>query len=191
VTVVDQPSTDRQGPAQPTDHLQLATETEVDELLALRDGLGRWMVTRGIDQWRPGEFPRSTLLAWVVAGWVHVDRRGDGLVGAVAVLPEDPDFWGDRGTDGAAGYVHLLMVRRDHHGAGLGDALLAAAERHIAATGRQLVRLDAASGNPVLSRWYGARGYREVGRVELPGLGPTTLREKDLVPPGSARPATC
>jgi ribosomal protein S18 acetylase RimI-like enzyme len=180
VSVVDQPLPGPRRPRCPADHLALATEDEADELLALRDGLGRWMMARGIDQWRPGEFPGTTLLAWIAAGWVHVDRREHGLVGAVAVLPEDPDFWGSRGTDGTAGYVHLLMVRRDHHGAGIGDALLRGAERHIAATGRRLVRLDAASGNAALSRWYDGRGYLEVDRVELPGLGSTTLRAKSL-----------
>lgn len=170
------------------DGLEVAGTADVDALLVLRDELAAWMEASGIDQWHPGELAREKVASWVEAGLVLVRpaRHGDAgdvpLLGAIAVLPDDPEFWGATGEDGTAGYVHLLMVRRQAHGRGLGDELLGGAEARIAATGRGLARLDAASDNARLSAWYERRGYRATRRVELPGLGPTTLREKALAP---------
>lgn len=170
--------TDRPGP-QPG--LDPADHGDVAALLELRDALARWLWKRGIAQWQEGEFGAERLRTWIDAGWVHVLRRDDRIAAAVTVLWEDPDIWGP--AQPPAGYVHLLMVDRDHAGRGLGEWTLTWAEGHIAATGRRLVRLDAAADNPRLQRWYADRGYREVGHREFADGAwfAVTLREKRLV----------
>ena len=168
------------GAARARLRLEPATPDDATELLALRDGLGRWLADRGIRQWEPGEFPHERLVAWLTAGSVHVLRREGRIVAAVAVLWDDPEIWGD--DPAPAGYVHLLMVDRSQAGQGVGDAMLAWAEAHIAAHGRRRARLDAGRDNHRLQSWYAARGYREVGEREFEDdhWFAVTLREKTL-----------
>lgn len=160
--------------------MEPATERDVDALVELRDRLARWMVERGIEQWRPGEFPRERMSRWVDGNEVFVHHRDGALAAAVVVLWSDADLW--KADDATSGYLHLLMVDRRHRGQQIGEELLAWAEQHIAGHGRALARLDAVSQNRWLQAWYEARGYREVGErsFEHGGWFPVTLREKPL-----------
>lgn len=148
--------------------------------MALRDRIARWLLDRGIHQWRPGEFSVARMHAWVERGDVSVHRRDGEVAAAVAVLDEDPAAW-DEDLE-AAGYIHLLMVARSHAGAGLGDAALAHAEERLRRGGRQIARLDAVASNDVLRQWYEHRGYAVVGTrtFEDPGLFDAVLLEKPL-----------
>ncbi len=159
--------------------MHLADPDDIDCILSLRDDLARWLLDKGVQQWDPGEFPRQRLLDWVTRGWVHVHRRSGRIIGAVAVLDSDPVWPEDRP---GAGYVHLLMVSRDHVDAGLGDRLLQHAEGVIRRRGCRLACLDAVASNEVLRRWYEHRGYRYVGTVRFahPGAHDTSLYEKPL-----------
>lgn len=159
--------------------IEPAGQADVEGLLELRDGLARWLLDQGIEQWHPGEFPAERLAEWIDAGLVHVHRRAGRLLAAVAVLWHGW-LWPADGVE--AGYVHLLMVDRSLAAQGVGDAVLRWAEGHIAGNGRSRVRLDAARGNGKLQAWYEARGYREVGQRTFaePGLHPAILREKTL-----------
>ena len=161
-------------------HLEPAAVEDVDRLVELRDGAARWLLDRGIQQWLPDEFTAERMRSWVEAGVVHVLREQHLLAGSVAVLWDDPDIWGL--TDTPAGYIHLLIVRNERRGRGLGDQLLAWAEQHIRRSGRAVARLDAVSSNQTLHRWYDQRGYIEVGRHTFTDSRwfPVTLREKQL-----------
>lgn len=166
--------------------LRPARPDEVDGLLALRDDAAGWLLERGIRQWHPGEFDRSMLAEWVDDGLVHVLDHG-GIAAMVAVLWADPAIWPD--DDGRAGYVHLLAVAPERAGQGLGSAVLAWAERHVGAHGRDLVRLDHVDGNDRLARWYADRGYQVVSQVAMSSCGPVddpypaVLWAKHLVDP--------
>jgi protein-tyrosine phosphatase len=138
-----------------------AASGDVDELVALRDQLAKWLIELGIQQWLPGEFSRARMRAWVERGDVLVHRRDARIAAAVAVLDEDTAIWHD--DHESAGYVHLLMVDRAHAGVGLGDVALAHAEDRMRGRGRPLARLDVVASNAVLRRWYGDRGYEIVG----------------------------
>jgi ribosomal protein S18 acetylase RimI-like enzyme len=86
-------------------------------------------------------------------------------VGAVRILWADEDVWGAAGLDGAAGYVHTLVIDRAYAGGGMGLAILRSAERIVAASGRALLRLDCIEGNSALQRYYTSAGYAERGTV--------------------------
>ena len=80
-----------------------------------------------------------------------------------------------------AGYVHGLVIDREHAGEGLGGQLLDWAERRTLQTGRTLLRLDCVEGNERLRRYYRDRGFREVGRKEFEASWfPAVLLEKAL-----------
>ncbi len=90
--------------------------------------------------------------------------RGRGVDGG-ALQWEDPRFWGDDGTDGRAGYVHRLVVRRAHAGRGLGARILAWADENVRAGGRSHLRLDVVSHNAPLRRYYETAGFEHVRDV--------------------------
>jgi len=104
-------------------------------------------------------------MANVDAGALYLASLGDEVVGTLALQWSDPYFWGDDGHDGRAGYVHRVVVRRAHAGAGLGAQLLAWAEDQVRARGRAALRLDVVSHNAPLRRYYEGAGFEHVRDV--------------------------
>ena len=118
-----------------------------------------WTAARGRPNW-PARFSRRLVEANMRAGELFlVEPRGE-AVAALTLQWDDPWFWGDEGHDGRAGYVHRLVVRRDHAGAGLGARLLAWAGEQVSRNARSEVRLDVVSDNAPLRRYYEAHGFR-------------------------------
>ena len=88
-----------------------------------------------------------------------------------------------------AAYLRLLLVAEAHQRAGVGAALLKAAEAAARAVANHLVLL-ATTDNAGARRFYERHGYRHVG--DLPGLARATLDEalywKTLRPHGRRLP---
>jgi ribosomal protein S18 acetylase RimI-like enzyme len=108
-----------------------------------------------------------------------VGARGES-VATMCIQWSDPETWGDRGRDDAAGYVHGLAVLREFMGHGVGKALVEWAAHRIAARGRRLLRLDCMGENSQLCRYYQEDlGLKPVGTHE--GAGWTAkLFEKEI-----------
>lgn len=66
-----------------------------------------------------------------------------------------------------AGYVHALAVRRELAGRGFGERLLEWAEERVAAAGREFLRLDCRSDNPVLQAYYERLGFERQGEARI------------------------
>jgi len=132
-------------------------------LVEMRDRIARWMASRGIQQWDPGEFTVEQFTAQIVAAELFVVRSDDRLLAAVRLVWEDRLVWDD--DPAAAGYIHGLMV--DERGTGLGSRVLDWAERRIFAQGCTVVRLDCVASNHRLRQYYRERGYVEVGRRDF------------------------
>ena len=145
-----------------------ATVDQASLVLALRDDLARWMLERGIEQWRPGDLPLEWVGHCVTEGWVYLVSDGEELVGSVTIVWQDPLVWGERRE--SAGYVHMLMVNRGFAGRGIGRAVLEWAEGFILESGRDLARLDCARGNRALRGYYERAGYELVGSKCFPGI---------------------
>ncbi|MER5950659.1 GNAT family N-acetyltransferase [Streptomyces sp. NPDC001904] len=159
-----------------------ADADDLDVLVSLYDDAARWMVDRGIDQWKPGEKDADHFRLRIKEGEVWIAARDGGVAGAFELWWEDEPAWGAQPP--VAGYVHRLMVRRGAPG-GTGAALLAHAERRIAETGRSLCRLDCVATNARLRAYYEGRGYAVVGEQPFKaGAGGSsygvTLLEKPL-----------
>ena len=136
-------------------------------LLALREAAARWMISRGIRQWQPGEVGPDDVRDQVEAGQWHVLREAGTPVAALRLLWQDDDTWGPQPP--VAGYVHGLVVDRRYAGVGLGSRLLDWAADQVLLHGRTVLRLDCSEQNPVLRRYYSAHGFREVGRHDRDG----------------------
>ncbi|NGN69479.1 GNAT family N-acetyltransferase [Streptomyces sp. A7024] len=90
----------------------------------------------------------------IAEGRVSVAATADGaVVGMTSVSP---------GEDGIP-VMWKLYVHPDHHGKGVGSALLRAAFARAARTSDRL-RLDVLDGNDAAHAFYKAKGFRETGR---------------------------
>ncbi|MFJ2027245.1 GNAT family N-acetyltransferase [Streptomyces sp. NPDC087897] len=144
---------------------RLASGTDLPAVVRLRDDAARWMLARGVtQQWQPGELGVEHFRKTMESGELWLAEKADEVVGAWELWWEDEAAWGQQST--AAGYVHRLMVDRTAVPRGTGRQLLRVAERHVAATGRELVRLDCLAGNARLTAYYLDAGYRAVGTKE-------------------------
>jgi protein-tyrosine phosphatase len=158
--------------------LDPATVEDAAAVVRLRDAAAEWLLSRGIEQWRPGELTNVRIAARAEAGELFVCRVDGVVAAAVVVADQDSAVWG--AVAGDAGYVHTLVVDRRHAGRGLGRRVLAAVERLIA-TRHARARLDCVSTNTRLRAYYRDAGYREVGERDLgAGWSPVTLFEKRL-----------
>lgn len=152
-----------------------ASSADVKPIWRLRRQREDWLASRGIDQWRPGEIPVSTIQDQVYQGEWYVVRE-ERVVAALRVLWSDPDFWGP--DDGKAVYVHGLMVDLDHAGNGMGTQLLDWAAGLARQQGRTHLRLDSALTNPGLTRYYERLGFTRKGQRQIGDLFEVLLWER-------------
>ncbi|MEV6278483.1 GNAT family N-acetyltransferase [Nocardia sp. NPDC051832] len=161
------------APAQPGDAADIA---------GLRDRLAQWMVDNGIAQWLPGEYSADLVAAEVARGEWFRWREGAQLIAAVRLIWRDPEFWG--ADDAEAGYIHGLMVAPEQRGRELGARILQFCAERTRAEGITRQRLDTASDNQVLRKYYAAQGFTELREAPLPpqfqGTATVVLFEKNL-----------
>jgi ribosomal protein S18 acetylase RimI-like enzyme len=109
---------------------------------------------------------RDTIAHHVATGGVLVARTVDEakstIVGFVMFAPES----GQYEQDVTRGVIQNLYVVPDWRDAGIGEALLAAAESRLAENGMDVVTLDAMADNEAARRFYRRQGYH-IYRVEL------------------------
>ncbi|MFI2263833.1 GNAT family N-acetyltransferase [Streptomyces tubercidicus] len=140
---------------------RLAGEADLAALVALYDAAARWMEANGIEQWKPGAKGEEHFRLRQKEGEVWLAEAASRRVGAFELWWRDEPAWGPQPPE--AGYVHRLMVDRGWAPAGTGRAMLAHAERRIAAAGRAWSRLDCVSSNSRLRSYYEASGYSLAG----------------------------
>jgi ribosomal protein S18 acetylase RimI-like enzyme len=135
---------------------------DVDAIVDVLSEAARWLLARGIRQW-PDPFPRDRVEALAERGDFYVGECEGQLVATIALLWDDPTFWGEQPP--VAGYVHALAVRRAWAGRGIGERLLAWADEQIVRAGRELLRLDCVADNRDLRRYYERLGFEERGEA--------------------------
>ncbi len=97
-----------------------------------------------------------------VSVWIHEDPRSvlvareqNQLVGCVRLTA----------LRATVGEISLLAIRPSQQRGGLGSALLAEAERHLATDWKcQIAELTVLAPRPELEAWYERRGYRTTGK---------------------------
>ena len=141
--------------------IERVTLAEAELVQDILEEAAHWLISRGIDQWRPGQFRMESLAEHVQRGEVFVARRGGEAVGTLTLQESDARIWGERPDD--ALYVHGLAVRRSGAGRGLGGAMLRWAELQAHEAGKTYLRLDCMAENPALRAYYERAGFAHVG----------------------------
>jgi len=144
-----------------------AQPADLESVAGILEEAGRWLQTRGIDQWDAVVTPREKerLAQRIAAGEVYVARQAGEAIGTLTLQDTDVPVWGD--TPDAAYYIHSFAVRRS--AAGLGRGLLRWAEAQAQAAGKHYLRLDCWGANVTLCRYYEAAGFHSRGRRDMRG----------------------
>jgi 8-oxo-dGTP diphosphatase len=147
--------------------LHPARADEVDAFIALLEDAAVWLSRRGIAQWRPGSMrvQHERLGRAQRDGELLLARDGGQLVGGLVATRRRPPSWDDRPLTGAL-YVEKLTVAADRHGRGIGAAMLDAMATTARTNGIAALRLTCVADNPVLVRYYTARGFYPRGEVD-------------------------
>jgi ribosomal protein S18 acetylase RimI-like enzyme len=144
-----------------------ATAADVPATQGLIDGARQWLRSRGIDQWQD-PVPDTVLLRDAEQGNLFVVRQDQAIVAMVTVSDSDFETWCMESNPAA--YVHRLAVAPTHRGSQLGQRLLAWVEQRAADSGAAVVRLDCATDNPGLRRFYEQQGFRHIRDVSVTAL---------------------
>ena len=155
--------------------MRRATLGDFDAVLEVVQDSTRRMQEKGLQQWKlyltdAGVQRVRTRVAGASGQDVYLARRDadDRAVGAVSIEWADREYWGARGIDGRAGYIHMLAIHRLARGLGLGERIVRWAEQLIAARGRRFARLDCWAASTFLPAYYERLGYTCVDQVGGP-----------------------
>jgi ribosomal protein S18 acetylase RimI-like enzyme len=141
-------------------HMRPAEPEDADTVRALLSGAAARTAALGYPNW-PAQFPRALVERAIAQRTLFVGTRGDEVVATLTLQWADEMFWGPQPDD--AGYLHRLVVRSDHSGAGLGAAGIDWAARRVRAEGRTCLRLDVAADNLPLCSYYERLGFEYRG----------------------------
>jgi GNAT superfamily N-acetyltransferase len=142
----------------------LAERKDKQAVLAIVRDAALWLRAKGIDQWQ-GTLKdgfETRVEQHIGTGNIFLARLERDPVATVRIEWEDPVFWGPRGDDGLAGYVHGLAIARKWTGRRVGEDVLSWARQLIEARGKA-VRLDCVADNPRLCQYYEALGFSYQG----------------------------
>jgi ribosomal protein S18 acetylase RimI-like enzyme len=143
----------------------------------------RGLLTRGIRQWEWFLTPEGHehIARRIEEHEVYLVARDGNLEDATATVTvqwSDREFWGDRGDDGAAVYVHGLAVRPAFAGRAIGAKLIDFAAERARQRGRSLVRLDCMASNAKLRAYYAGLGFELVETRCVHGRFESALLER-------------
>ena len=155
---------------------------DYDAVMSLLREAADWLSARGIDQWYHWymEAGEEILRERLQHHEVYLFRRDNSLIGSLTIQWNDPDVWGERGSDGRAGYIHGMAITRSAGGMRVGERMLEWAVATIGARGKRFARLDAMASNAPLCRYYQEHGFRALETALLPGNFTTRLFEREL-----------
>ncbi len=96
--------------------LRLAGPDDASAVSGLLQERARWLLARGINQWREEWFSEEWANGHIQAGTMYIAEVDGAPAGTLRLIWEDPGIWGERPAD--AGYVHSLSASPDHPGLG-------------------------------------------------------------------------
>ncbi len=146
-------------------------EHDIATLLDLRVEAESWLREAGIAQWTEdyADYAQRVLQGSVMERVAWIIDTFDGVpAGTVTLNGPDRDFWTPDDNPDDALYVMKMIVRREHSGQGLGDAILNWAGHQAKLAGRTWLRLDCRRDNQALHRYYLHRGFEHVRTVWPP-----------------------
>lgn len=125
----------------------------------------RWAFARGFRPSGPPESLLTDALRRIAEHAVYIAWRGDTPAATLTLADDHPTVWGN--LPGEATYMYAFAASRALAGQQVGLALLRWAERHVAQTGKALLRLECRANNPGLRTYYERAGYTWRGDMQV------------------------
>ncbi len=147
----------------------------------VRDDAGKWLSTKGTDQYRGGldmdqvhanidaDFDRFPFVGWEIGGRV---------VAMMAIIDPEADFWTPEERAESQTYISRFFVVE--HGKDYGSALLEAVVDRARVEGKRWVRLNCWSTNTKLHEYYIDHGFEHVRTCDVPGRMSGALFQRKL-----------
>ena len=165
---------------QPPEEIRIvkAEAEELETVIEILNAAANWLLSKGIDQWQPESFSRTSIAERIKRGEVYLAKQDDQAIGTITLQWSDRFFWVD--DDTRAGYIHKLAINPAYTGMGLGRKMLEWAEQTTKSAGSGTLRLDCMFENPQIRKYYEDAGFKYAGEVR--GVGwRAALYEKLLV----------
>ncbi|NIK80029.1 GNAT superfamily N-acetyltransferase [Paenibacillus castaneae] len=142
--------------------VRLASIDDGETIVKLWQDSARWLLSKGINQWRPEYFNVSQVKDWIDHNAeIYLASLNNEIVGTLLICWSDPSVWGELDDDDS-GYIHRFAISRNHVGSGIGESFLKWAENYIRLSGKSKVRLDCMAANDKLNQYYQRNGYQYV-----------------------------
>jgi ribosomal protein S18 acetylase RimI-like enzyme len=144
-------------------------------VLAILDAAAQRLLARGIQQWQspPPQWFADFIHQQVAQGEVYIAWKGTTAVGTLRFEWQPHALWKallSEDVQKPCGYIYTLAVLPSFAGRGVGQHMLAWAEKHVQARGCTWVRLDCMALNARLRHYYEQTGYAYCGEGCLDGF---------------------
>ncbi|MFD9966181.1 GNAT family N-acetyltransferase [Amycolatopsis sp. NPDC058986] len=149
---------------------QAVTEKDAAEAVKLLIARADWLQDHGSDQWGNFREKKAELLhSALKRTWLLRERSTGKVVGTIAFVDADAEFWTPEEREVPSVYVAKLATAPEATGQGLGHVLLGFAMYSAYLDWRsQEVRFDAWKTSPELHRYYEHAGWTHLRTVDLP-----------------------
>jgi len=147
-------------------NIQPAQLSDASAIASVLQEAAQWLANDGRALWTAAEIAPERVLRDTSAGFFHVAREGEQLVGVMKFELEDAHFWPEIPL-GTSAYVHKLAIRRAWAKKGVSTELLTYARHRAQHLGRAYLRLDCVANRQGLRDLYEGFGFALHSVVEI------------------------
>lgn len=151
-------------------YLEKAKKEDIYTALKMLKEAAQWLKDENIDYWKhwlyPSEKETCRLSESFNKGEIYfVKTVGNVVIGMFSLQNEDDLLWENKSTNAA--YVHLFTINRKYKNEGLGYKVLDLIENMLLEKNISVLRLDCASDNLRLCKYYEDYGFKLVKEKEF------------------------
>lgn len=142
--------------------IHLAEREDAELIREMLIEAAQWMMTQGIDQWRPEQFTLDEILSYFDYRDVYLVYSGGEPAALFTLQDNDPEYWGSRNITGYS-YLHRLTVKQSFRSLGMGRELVKWAAEKSVIDEKKGLRLDCIGHNVRLNLLYQQLGFQFMG----------------------------
>jgi len=154
-----------------------AQPNDLAAVLAVFEDVRAWMISRGVNTWRPIARWRDLIAQKIARQVVYLAWLDSQVVGTITLDWEAEELWDAASTQ--AGYLAHFATYRALAGTGIGAQMLRWAETEARRAGKGYLRLDCWAENRALCAYYESTGFERRSTVTIDGF-PVALYEKRI-----------
>ena len=154
--------------------ISIATQKDFDSIITFYDDVTAHTPNIATyARWQKGKHPTEDgISAYIEEGNMYLYKEGEVIVGAMAVtMYQNEDYhaidWGQQVADNKVAVIHILAVKPERQGEGIGSEMIREAISLAYANSIQAVRLDSLASNTPAHKIYERLGFEYRGKQHL------------------------